>query len=73
MAWGFFNKIKRGFKKGFNWVKNKLIKPILKKAPDIMAQVGPMLANMPGKAGIAGKAMTFAAPILQTLQGRSGN
>ena len=71
MASGFWNKLKNGFKKGFTWIKNKIIRPLIKKAPDIMAQVGPMLATMPGKAGAVGKAMTVATPILQTLRGRS--
>ena len=39
MAWGFWNKLKNGFKKGFTWIKNKIIRPLIKKAPDIMAQV----------------------------------
>ena len=47
MAWGFWNKLKNGFKKGFTWIKNKIIRPLIKKAPDIMAQVGPKLATMP--------------------------
>lgn len=38
-----------------------------------MAQVGPMLATMPGKAGAVGKAMTVATPILQTLRGINKN
>ena len=38
-----------------------------------MAQVGPMLATMPGKAGVVGKAMTVATPILQTLRGINKN
>ena len=73
MAWGFWNKFKNGFKKGFTWIKNKIIRPLIKKAPDIMAQVGPMLATMPGKAGAVGKAMTVATPILQTLRGINKN
>ena len=29
MAWGLWNKIKQGFKKVGNWVKNKVLKPVV--------------------------------------------
>lgn len=66
MAWGIFNKIKKGFKKVFKFIKNKVIKPLLKHAPEIMSQYGPMLATMPGKAGLVGKVMVGAAPLVES-------
>ena len=38
MAWGIFNKIKKGFKKVFKFIKNKVIKPLLKHAPEIIGK-----------------------------------
>ena len=29
MAWGLWNKIKQGFKKAGNWVKDKVLKPVV--------------------------------------------
>ena len=66
MALGIFNKIKKGFKKVFKFIKNKVIKPLLKHAPEIMSQYGPMLATMPGKAGLVGKVMVWAAPLVES-------
>ncbi len=40
MAWGFFNKIKKGLKKAFNFAKNKVIKPVV----DIAKKVTPIAA-----------------------------
>lgn len=40
MAWGFFNKIKKGLKKAFNFAKNKVIKPVV----DIAKKVAPIAA-----------------------------
>ena len=67
MAWGVFNKIKKGFKKAFKFIKDKIVSPLLKHAPDIMSKYGPMLASMPGKAGVIGQAITTAAPFVETL------
>lgn len=67
MAWGIWNKIKNGFINCFNWIKDKIVKPLIKVAPDIIKNIGPALANMPGKAGIIGKAMTTVSPIIQSL------
>ena len=35
MAWGFWNKIKKGFRNAGKWVKNKIIKPVGRKIKKI--------------------------------------
>ena len=35
MAWGFFKKIKNAFKKAGDWVKNKVIKPVVNTAKKV--------------------------------------
>ena len=66
MAWGLWNKIKKGLKKAVNWVKNKIIKPVknkivkpvwnkvVKPVTNVIGKV-PGIENLPGKVGIVGK------------------
>ena len=42
MAWGFFNKIKKGLKKAFNFTKDKILKPAI----DVGKKVAPTVANL---------------------------
>ena len=59
MAWGFFNKIKKGLKKAFNFAKDKIVKPVVNKV------VKPVL-------DIAKKAAPYAAPLADTFIPGSG-
>jgi len=43
MAWGFWNKIKKGLKKAFNFTKNKIIKPAVDIANKVVPFVAPTL------------------------------
>ena len=43
MAWGFWNKIKKGLKKAFNFTKNKIIKPAVDIAKKVVPFVAPTL------------------------------
>ena len=31
MAWGLWNKIKNGFRRAFNWIRDKIVKPVIDK------------------------------------------
>ena len=44
MAWGLFNKIKKGLKKAFNFAKEKIVKPFLGVATKAAPLIG-MAAN----------------------------
>lgn len=59
MAWGFFNKIKRGLKKAFNFAKDKIVAPVVNKV------VKPVL-------DVAKKAAPYAAPLVNTFIPGSG-
>ena len=59
MAWGFFNKIKKGLKKAFNFAKDKIVKPVVDKV------VKPVL-------NVAKKAAPYAAPLANTFIPGSG-
>ena len=58
-SWGFFNKIKKGFKKVFNFAKDKIAKPVVDKV------VKPVL-------DVAKKAAPYAAPLANTFIPGSG-
>ena len=54
MAWGFFNKIKKGLKKAWNFAKNKVIKPIVNTAKKVTPFVAPIVDKfIPGAGTIA--------------------
>lgn len=66
MAWGLWNKIKNGFRRAFNWIRDKIVKPVrdkvikpawenvIKPATEMIGKV-PGIEKMPGKLGVVGK------------------
>ena len=82
MAWGFWNKIKNGFKKAFNWVKDKIIKPVanvvkgawnkvVKPVANVVSNI-PGIEKLPGPAGAIAKGLKIAgkvSPIVDTFIG----
>ena len=46
MSWGIFKKIGQGIKKGFNWVKDHIIKPIGKVAAPIAKVAAPVIKTI---------------------------
>ena len=65
MAWGLWNKIKKGFRKVGKWINNKIIKPIgrvikpvwnkvVKPVTETISKI-PGIEKMPSKVGIVGK------------------
>ena len=82
MAWGFWEKIKNGFKKAFNWVKDKIIKPVanvvkgawskvVKPVVNIAGKI-PGIEKLPGKAGLIAKGVKIldkVSPIVDTFMG----
>ena len=59
MAWGLWNKIKQGFKKAGNFVKNKVLKPVVDKVIKPFKPIigGAISAINPAAGAIAGKVM----------------
>ena len=57
--WGIFKKIGQGLKKGFDWVKDKIIKPVAK----FLSPVSKPLA------GIAKTLLPGAAPVVDLVEG----
>ena len=52
MAWGIWKKIKNGIQKGFNWVKNKIIKPAINIVKPLAKTILPAIGGVLGtKAG----------------------
>ena len=68
MAWGVFNKIGKGLKKAFNWVKDKVVKPVA----NVIAPVAKPLASV-AKTIIPGAAPVFdvAENVVKKLSGSS--
>ena len=53
MGWGFFKKIKNGLTKAFNWVKDKVVKPVInvgKKILGVGVKAAPAIATAIGAA-----------------------
>ena len=49
MAWGIFKKIGQGLKKGFNWVKDHIVKPVAKFVSPVAKVAAPVVgAIVPG-------------------------
>ena len=59
MAWGLWNKIKQGFKKAGNFVKNKVLKPVVDTVIKPFKPIigGAISAINPAAGAIAGKVM----------------
>ena len=59
MAWGLWNKIKQGFKKAGNFIKNKVLKPVVDKVIKPFKPIigGAISAINPAAGAIAGKVM----------------
>ena len=52
-AWGFFNKIKKGLKKAFNFAKDKIVKPIVNVAKKVAPVIAPAIDTIaPGGGAI---------------------
>ena len=68
MAWGIFKKIGQGLKKGFNWVKDKVIKPIEKVISPVAKAVAPVVGSfIPG----AEKVINTGVDLVDRLAGNS--
>ena len=53
MAWGIFKKIGQGIKKGFNWVKDHVVKPVAKFIAPVAKPIGGVVKTLiPGSAPI---------------------
>lgn len=53
MAWGIFKKIGQGIKKGFNWVKDHVVKPVAKFIAPVAKPLGGVVKTLlPGSAPI---------------------
>lgn len=50
MGWGFWKKLKNGISKAFNWVKNKIAKPVYEKVIKPVFKVGKNLLPAAGAA-----------------------
>ena len=66
MSWGIWKKIKNGIQKGANWVKNKIIKPVIEVAKPVVKT----LANkvLPAVGGAIGA--KFGNPAIGAKLGR---
>ena len=49
MSWGIWKKIKNGIQKGFNWVKNKILKPVGNFAKNVVKKVAAPIISAKGK------------------------
>lgn len=49
MGWGFWNKIKNGVKKAFNWVKDKVVKPVVNTAVKLAPAIGGVVGAAVGQ------------------------
>ena len=58
MAWGIFNKIKRGIKKAFKFVKDKIVKPVVDVGKKVFKPV----------VDIGKKVLPIAAPIMDKFK-----
>ena len=53
MSWGIFKKIGQGIKKGFNWVKDHIVKPVAKFIAPVAKPLGGVVKTLiPGSAPI---------------------
>ena len=53
MAWGIFQKIGQGLKKAFNWVKDKVVKPVARFLKPITKPLGTVVKTLiPGSSGV---------------------
>ena len=53
MSWGIFKKIGQGIKKGFNWVKDHVVKPVAKFIAPVAKPLGGVVKTLiPGSAPI---------------------
>ena len=53
MAWGIFQKIGQGLKKAFNWVNDKVVKPVARFLKPITKPAGTILKTLiPGSAPV---------------------
>lgn len=77
MAFGFFKKLVEGVKKGFNWVKDKVVKPVVKFAAPIVSKVAnmaaPVLDVVAPEFGLAAHGIGLAADTVGGLFGANGS
>ena len=65
MAWGFFNKIKKGLKKAGKWIKDKVVKPVVNTAKTILPVAAPIIDTyIPGASSIANTVVNTADDIM---------
>ncbi len=57
MGWGFWKKLKNGVKKAFNWVKDKIVKPVFNTAKNLLPAIGAAVAPVVGAPPQAGMAV----------------
>ena len=79
MAWGFWNKIKNGFKKAGQWIHNKILKPVgrfiggawkkvVKPVVNVVGKI-PGIDKLPGAAGVIGKVAKITDKFSDTIDG----
>ena len=82
MAWGVWNKIKNGLKKAWDWVHNKILKPVgrfvsgawtkvVKPVVNIASKI-PGIDKIPGPVGVVGKVVKVAdkfSPVIDIAAG----
>ena len=68
MAWGIFKKIGQGLKKAFNFVKDKIVKPVAKFVAPVAKAAAPVISTFaPG----VGAAIGVGADVVSKLAGNS--
>ena len=68
MAWGIFKKIGQGLKKGFNWVKDHIVKPVAKFVSPVAKVAAPVVgAIVPG----AEKLINAGTSVVDKLAGNN--
>lgn len=68
MAWGIFKKIGQGLKKGFNWVKDHIVKPVAKFVSPVAKVAAPVIGTfVPG----AEKIIDTGAAVVDKLAGNN--
>ena len=71
MAWVIWKKIKNGIQKGFNWVKNKIVKPAINivkpLAKTILPAVGGVLGTKAGNPALGAKIGQIAGDVISNI------
>ena len=68
MAWGIFKKIGQGLKKGFNWVKDHIVKPVAKFVSPVAKAAAPVIGTfVPG----AEKIIDTGAAVVDKIAGNN--